>query len=456
MAYDQIHIVDATSQMIEVALRSSTTGQLLTGKAYGDMTVKYQREGAAAATTVSVVTATKGSYTSGGFVETDIAGLYQFGIPNAAIATGAKAVTITFICTGAIDAVKRIVLIGADLRNANSLGLAYLTGAVALEATLTAMKGATFSGATDSLEALRDRGDAAWITATGFATPTNITAASGVALTSAYDAAKTAATQTSVDDLPTNSELATALGTADDATLAAIAALNNLSSAQAQSAAAAALTAYDPPTNAELEARTLVAANYFDPAADAVARVTLVDTTTTLTNMPAAAPSAADIKTELEADGSKLDHLWEMTEDDLGTRRLTANALEQAPAGGGTSDLDELIASHDTEDTLGNVLNDLVEEIGGLYRLTTAALAMAPGGGATTYSYSNTIDDGSGNMLDGVFIQCATDTGFTNIVNTATTNALGAFTVYSDVAGTHYLRLQLAGYTFAIQTVTLA
>jgi hypothetical protein len=59
------------------------------------------------------------------------------------------------------------------------------------------------------------------------------------------------ASQTSVDDLPTNAELATALGTADDATLAAIAALNNLSSAQAQTAAAAALTAYDPPTRAE-------------------------------------------------------------------------------------------------------------------------------------------------------------------------------------------------------------
>ena len=38
--------------------------------------------------------------------------------------------------------------------------------------------------------------------------------------------------QTSMDDLPTNAELATALGTADDATLAAIAALNNLSAAQ--------------------------------------------------------------------------------------------------------------------------------------------------------------------------------------------------------------------------------
>ncbi|MBK9219295.1 MAG: hypothetical protein IPL70_13275 [Uliginosibacterium sp.] len=172
MAYDQIHIVDATSQMIEVALRSSTTGQLLTGKAYGDMTVKYQREGAAAATTVSVVTATKGSYTSGGFVETDIAGLYQFGIPNAAIATGAKAVTITFICTGAIDAVKRIVLIGADLRNANSLGLAYLTGAVArLGRPCRRDEGRDVQPLpTDSLKALRTLA-AGWITATGFATP---------------------------------------------------------------------------------------------------------------------------------------------------------------------------------------------------------------------------------------------------------------------------------------------
>lgn len=43
----------------------------------------------------------------------------------------------------------------------------------------------------------------------------------------------------------------------------------------------------DVPTNAEFEARTLVAANYFDPAADAVANVTTVATTTNLTNLPA-------------------------------------------------------------------------------------------------------------------------------------------------------------------------
>lgn len=43
-------------------------------------------------------------------------------------------------------------------------------GSLALEATLTAMKGATFVENTDSLEAIRNRGDAAWLTAAGFST----------------------------------------------------------------------------------------------------------------------------------------------------------------------------------------------------------------------------------------------------------------------------------------------
>src|SRR3990167_4454755 len=63
---------------------------------------------------------------------------------------------------------------GAGLTNIGTIAtvtnLTNLPAAAALEATLTAMKGATFAGATDSLEAIRDRGDAAWITATGFST----------------------------------------------------------------------------------------------------------------------------------------------------------------------------------------------------------------------------------------------------------------------------------------------
>lgn len=80
----------------------------------------------------------------------------------------------------------------------------------------------------------------------------------------------------SVDDLPTHAELATALGTADDAVIAAIAALNNLSAAQLAAADDATLAAiaalnnlsaaqvnaevdtaladYDAPTKAELDA----------------------------------------------------------------------------------------------------------------------------------------------------------------------------------------------------------
>jgi len=44
------------------------------------------------------------------------------------------------------------------------------TEIAAIVTHLTDIKGATFNGATDSLEAVRDRGDAAWATATGFST----------------------------------------------------------------------------------------------------------------------------------------------------------------------------------------------------------------------------------------------------------------------------------------------
>ena len=46
------------------------------------------------------------------------------------------------------------------------------------------------------------------------------------------------------------------------------------------------------------------------------------------------APTAGEIRTEMEVNAGKLDHLWEMTEDDAGVRRLSTNALEQAPTGG--------------------------------------------------------------------------------------------------------------------------
>jgi hypothetical protein len=70
------------------------------------------------------------------------------------------------------------------------------------------------------------------------------------------------ATQASINDLPTNAELATALGTADDAVLAAIAALNNLSAAQvnAEVVDALATDTYAEPGQGSPAATTTLAA----------------------------------------------------------------------------------------------------------------------------------------------------------------------------------------------------
>lgn len=55
--------------------------------------------------------------------------------------------------------------------------------------------------------------------------------------------------------------------------------------AEIQSECEDALAAYDPPTNAEMEARTLLAADYFDPATDTVANVTTVGSVDDVTSI---------------------------------------------------------------------------------------------------------------------------------------------------------------------------
>lgn len=196
-----------------------------------------------------------------------------------------------------------------------------------IPATLSSMSGATFDTATDSLEAIRNRGDAAWATATGFSTLDAAGVRSAVGLGSANLDTQLSTIDTVVDgikvttdkvddtleddagtyrftanaleqapsggggtsdwtadertairsilgipgsgttpadptvgildtirdialDIPTNAELATALASADDATLAAIAALNNISTAQVETAVGVAIA--DLPTNSEL------------------------------------------------------------------------------------------------------------------------------------------------------------------------------------------------------------
>lgn len=95
-------------------------------------------------------------------------------------------------------------------------------------------------------------------------------------------ALSTLATQTSVDDLPTNAELATALGTADDAVLAEI---------------------------ALVKAKT--------------------------DNLPSDPADQSVISAVIDAIKVTTDKLDDTLEDDGGVYRFTVNALEQAPLGGG-------------------------------------------------------------------------------------------------------------------------
>ena len=90
---------------------------------------------------------------------------------------------------------------------------------------LVAMKGATFDTGADSLEALRNRGDSAWVTATGFSTHSAGDVKTAIEAAGSSIAAILEDTGTTLDtlvkDIPTNSELAAAFTEIKGATWAA-------------------------------------------------------------------------------------------------------------------------------------------------------------------------------------------------------------------------------------------
>jgi hypothetical protein len=201
------------------------------------------------------------------------------------------------------------------------------------------------------------------------------------------------ASQTSVDDLPTSAELATALGTADDAVLSAIAALNNISAAQVNSevdtaiADAALATAANLSTVAgylDTEIAAILAdtnelqtdwanGGRLDLILDARASQTSVDDLPTNSELTTALASADDavlaavatVDGNVDSIKATTDKLDDTLEDDAGTYRFTTNALEQAPSGSGASAADiadavwdEATADHQTAGTTGKAVTD--------------------------------------------------------------------------------------------------
>jgi hypothetical protein len=114
--------------------------------------------------------------------------------------------------------------------------------------------------------------------------------------------------------------------------------LNDISSAQVNTQVDTALTDYDGPTNAEMIARTLVSANYFDPATDAVANVTLVGTTTTNTDMrgtnsalPASSYTAPD-NAGITSNGNAISALNNISVTDVLTTQMTESYASDGTA----------------------------------------------------------------------------------------------------------------------------
>ena len=129
MAYDNLLLKDTTSKIIEITLRDSTTGQGKTGVSFASVTGSYCREGGTRVA-ITMASGTAGdAYSSGKWCEVDatnMPGLYQVHIPNAALATGVNGVTLQFKVSGAIDKVVKIGLVGANIQDAVRLGLTAL------------------------------------------------------------------------------------------------------------------------------------------------------------------------------------------------------------------------------------------------------------------------------------------------------------------------------------------
>lgn len=149
---------------------------------------------------------------------------------------------------------------------------------------------------TDAQEAIRDRGDAAWTTGAGGSSPT----VEEIRAEIDANSVQLAAIVEDTGELQTNQGnwlTATGFATPTNITAGTITTVTNLTNAATSGDLTATMKAsvntevdtglsdYDGPTNAEMVARTLLSADYFLFGSDDVNNVTTVDATTTNTDM---------------------------------------------------------------------------------------------------------------------------------------------------------------------------
>lgn len=267
-----------TSKLLRVFIQdtSVTDGSGLTGVAHGDITAYWIAEGDATATAFTLSGGTTGTWSDGGWSEVDstnLPGVYEVGLKNDIVdATSEGSVLIMFKgATNMAPVLCELELDAVDYRDATAFGLSNLDAAITSRSTLGESGVRTALGYTAGFNL-----DAQVTVIQGAVTQNNtdIGVVDGV-----VDAIKVVTDQfnfTVANQVDANALTGGGSGGLD---AAGVRSAIGLSSANLDTQLA------DIPTVAEFEARTLVAASYFDPAADTVARVTLCDTTTTNTDM---------------------------------------------------------------------------------------------------------------------------------------------------------------------------
>lgn len=142
MSFDHTVKAGTTSKQVEFVLRDSSTGQGYTGLTSSDVNMSYFREGDSGGSIgIGTFSGNIGAFSAGSFVEVDstnMPGLYQLDIPDAALASGVDAVTISITATGVIDKYLRICLLSVDLRDATDMGLTNLDATVSSRSSHTA------------------------------------------------------------------------------------------------------------------------------------------------------------------------------------------------------------------------------------------------------------------------------------------------------------------------------
>lgn len=377
MAFDESLTGGTTSKIIEVMLRDSTTGGGKTGLAYGDVAASYVREGGTRVA-ITLASGTAGdAYSSGKWAEVDSTnqkGLYQLHLPNAAIASGVAAVTVSLQASGTLDKAIRLKLetpvntvqLGGTTQTARDIGASVLissgtgTGQLSLSSGLVTVgtnndkTGYSISGTKTTLDALND------IDGTGLATSAGL-----ATVDSNVDAIK-AKTDQFVFTVA-NQVDANALSGGGGLDAAGIRSAVGLASANLDTQLG------DIPTVSEFNARTLLASAYFDASADTVnlaadqSGVT-IGTVNALTGhtvqtgdsyarlgAPAGASVSADIAA-IEAGTAPTaaqvaDAVWtEAIADHSGTVGSTAESLSNAsaPTAGAVADAvwDEAMSGH--------------------------------------------------------------------------------------------------------------